>query len=432
MDKKLDVAGRARFSGGQAFARAFSSLGNRNYRLFWFGQLVSLAGSWMQDVALSWLVLELTNSPKALGLTMTIRFLPALFLSVYGGILGDRLPKRTTLVSVLSVQLCTALALGILGTLGILSVGLIYLLTGVRGVVESIEGPVRQSFVPEMVGPRDLPNAVALNSTLFNAARIAGPAIGAGVIAGFGVEACFYLNAASFLAVIGALLAMDKNKLYAVQKPARQPVHLQVREGFRYVRATPVVVVIFILVGFIGAFGYNFQTILPLVTKYVLHAGASTLAMLTTTMGAGSVVAGLAAAYWGQPGMKRLIGATCAFVGLLLLVGLSSWVAITLVLLFALGIVGVLFMTSANTRLQLTVPDYLRGRVMGMYMLLFVGTTPIGSYVIGFLAEHLGVRPTILTMAGLCAVGVGAALFYLRAAGSEAETNAQLKSETQT
>lgn len=406
--------------GRQAFARAFSSLRNRNYRLFWFGQLVSLAGSWMQDVALSWLVLELTNSPKALGLTMTIRFLPALFLSVYGGILGDRLPKRTTLVVLLSIQLVIALCFGLLGSLETLTVTLIYILTAVRGVTESIEGPVRQSFVPEMVGPQDLPNAVALNSTLFNAARIVGPAIGAGVIAAFGVEVCFYLNAASFLAVIGALLAMDRRKLFPVAKPARQGVHAQMREGFRYVRATSDIVVIFIVVGVIGAFGYNFQTILPLVTKYVLRAGASTLALLTTTMGAGSVVAGLAAAYWGRPSMRRLVGAACGFFGLLVVVAISRWIGLTLVVLFALGVVGVLFMTSANTKLQLTVPDNMRGRVMGMYMLLFIGTGPIGSYVIGFLAEHLGVRPTVLIMAGLCALGVAGGVSYMRAKRTDA------------
>ncbi|MCX8032487.1 MAG: MFS transporter [Thermoleophilia bacterium] len=411
---------KVRVPGRQAFARAFSSLRNRNYRLFWFGQLVSLAGSWMQDVALSWLVLELTNSPKALGLTMTIRFLPALFLSVYGGILGDRLPKRTTLVVLLGIQLVIAVCFGLLGSLGTLTVTLIYILTAIRGVAESIEGPVRQSFVPEMVGPQDLPNAVALNSTLFNAARIVGPAIGAGVIAAFGVEVCFYLNAASFLAVIGALLAMDRRKLFPVAKPPRQGIHAQMREGFRYVRATSDIVVIFIVVGVIGAFGYNFQTILPLVTKYVLRAGASTLALLTTTMGAGSVVAGLAAAYWGRPSMRRLVGAACGFFGLLVVVAMSRWIGLTLVVLFALGVVGVLFMTSANTKLQLTVPDNMRGRVMGMYMLLFIGTGPIGSYVIGFLAEHLGVRPTVLIMAGLCALGVAGSVLYMRARRADA------------
>jgi MFS family permease len=408
----------ARFPGAGTLTHAFRSLRNRNYRLFWFGQLLSLSGTWMQDVALSWLVLELTESPVALGLTMTIRFLPALLFSLYGGVLADRLPKRKTIIVTQTVQLLVALVLAILTSTDLVTVAIIYVLAGVRGLVDSVESPTRQAFVPEMVGTEDLPNAIALNSTLFNGARIVGPAIGAAVISASGIATCFYINAVSFLAVIAGLFAMRVRELRLVARPSRAGSLRQLAEGFRYVRATPEVVVIFIVIGTLGAFGYNFHILVPLVTKYVLGAGATTLALLMALSGAGSVVAGLVAAYRGKPSQRLLLGTASMFVVLLLAIGLSDWRALTAVFLFVIGFVGVLFMTAANTRLQLDVPDYLRGRVMGMYVLLFLGTTPIGSYLIGFLAEHLqgggkaGVRATVVCMAGLCAAGVVAGLIY--------------------
>ncbi|MGI5939830.1 MAG: MFS transporter [Thermoleophilia bacterium] len=395
-----------------ALGRAFRSLAIRNYRLFWFGQLVSLAGTWMQDVALSWLVLSLTDSPVALGLTMTIRFLPALLLSAYGGILADRLPKRETLIAAQCLQMLIALSMAVLTSTGIVTVLLIYVLAGIRGLVDAVEGPTRQAFVPEMVGTADVPNAVALNSTLFNAARVAGPALGAIVISNLGIAACFYINAVSFLAVIGALAAIRPQELRMVGGAPKDAVGAGLRSGFRYARSTPEIMIIFIIVGAIGTFGYNFQTLLPLVARYLLHSGASTLAVLMTAMGSGSVLAGLIAAYRGRPGRRFLFAASACFVVLLFSIGLSSSVAMTGALLFLAGVAGVLFMTAANTRIQLTVPNHLRGRVMGIYYMLFVGTTPIGSYVTGNLAEYGGVRMTVFILALLCAVGVVAAGIY--------------------
>lgn len=375
---------------------------------------MSLAGTWMQDVALSWLVLTITQSPVALGWTMTIRFLPALLFSLYGGVLADRLPKRRTIIVAQCVQLLVALTLAILTSTDLITVALIYSLAGVRGLIDAVDGPTRQAFIPEMVGTADLPNAVALNSTQFNAARIAGPAVGALVISTLGIAACFFLNAASFLAVILALFAMRPSELYPVSRAPVDKALSQIRDGLRYARSTPEVVVIFIAMGAIGTFGYNFHTLLPLVTKYLLSSGASTLALLTTSMGAGSVVAGLAVAYRGRPTQRLLLGSAVCFVVLLFLVGLSDRRSVTMGLMFVVGLCGVLFMTTANTRLQLLVPGHMRGRVMGIYFVLFIGTTPIGSMLIGQLAEHLGVRTTVLTMAGLCAAGVTAAALYAR------------------
>lgn len=392
--------------------QGFRSLGNRNYRLFWFGQLVSLAGTWMQDVALSWLVLSITDSPVALGLTMTIRFLPVLLFALYGGILADRLPKRTTIIVAQSIQMLIALSMAVLTSTGAITVLLIYVLAGLRGTVDAIEGPTRQAFVPEMVGTRDVPNAVALNSTLFNAARVAGPAIGAAVISTLGIAACFYLNAFSFLAVLAALFAMRPGELHAADEARPDGASSALRDGFRYVRATPEIVVVFIVVSALGTFGYNFQTILPLVTKYLLLSDASTLSLLMTVMGVGSVLAGLIAAYRGKPKPQLLLVASGLFSLLLLAVGLSTSIALSTVLMFFAGFFGVFFMTSATTRVQLLVPPHLRGRVMGIYFLVFVGTTPIGTYVTGQLSESVGVRAAVIILALLCLAGVLAALGY--------------------
>lgn len=402
----------ARKSGVGVLGSGFSSLRNRNFRLFWFGQLVSLAGTWMQDVALSWLVLSLTDSPSALGLTMTIRFLPSLVFSLYGGVLADRLPKRRTIIGTQSVQMAVALVLAVLTSTNVITVALIYGLAGLRGLVDSVESPTRQAFVPEMVGKAQMPNAIALNSTQFNAARIVGPAIGAAVINVLGIAACFYLNAVSFLAVISALLAMREKDLQPAVRAGKDKVLRTLAEGFRYVRSTPDIVLIMIVVGMLGTFGYNFQVVAPLLAKYQLHAGATGLGVLMAALGVGAVLGGLIAAYKGKPGRILLLSAAACFSVLQFGLALSAWQWLSAVLMFAIGMFGVLFMTSANTSLQLLVPEAMRGRVMGMYILLFIGTTPIGSSVIGQLAEAVGVRDTILAMGGLCTAGVLIGITY--------------------
>jgi MFS family permease len=397
---------------------AFRSFRTRNYRLFWFGQLVSLAGTWMQDLAISWLVYTLSGSELALGLTMAIRFGPAMLFSLYGGVLADRLRKRRTMIYCEALQLVIALTLAILMSADLLTVTIIWVLAGVRGVGEAVQGPIRQAFVPEMVGTEDLTNAIALNSTQFNAARVIGPAVGAIIVKAAGYAACFYLNAASFIAVIGALLAMRVSELHLVPRLPREPVLEQVREGLRYARSQPDVVAILIVVGFIGAFGYNFMTLTPLITKEVLHRDVGTLGWLTTTMAVGSVLAGVFMAYRGRPTRRLLLVPSALFVIMLAALAMSRWVSITTVLMFGLGVTGILFMTTANTRLQLAVPGQMRGRVMGIYAVLFVGTTPIGATVMGALADAINVQVMVLIMAGLCAVGVLWAGLYLRRAGT--------------
>jgi MFS family permease len=405
---------RSLLDGARAVGHGFRALSNRNYRLFWTGQLISLMGTWMQDTALALLVLHLTNSPLALGLTMTIRFTPALLLSLVGGVLADRLPKRATLIGTQSIQLAVALALAVLASTNAITVGLIYALAALRGTVDAVDMPTRQAFIAEMVGTKDLPNAVALNSMQFNVARIVGPAIGAIVIATVGLAACFYLNAASFLAVIIAYSIMRESQLFAAARASGEGVLLQVRQGVRYAAATPDVLVILMVMAAIGTFGYNFQTMLPLLSTYVLHSGATGLSILLASMGIGSVVAGLVVAYRGTATLRLLLVAAAVFTALLFVVGFSRWEPVTAILVLLMGACGVLFMTTANTRLQLVVPGHMRGRVMGMYALLFVGTTPIGSALVGTLAQRTGVPAMVVEMAGLCAMGVIAGLWYAR------------------
>jgi len=274
--------------------------------------------------------------------------------------------------------------------------------------------PTRQAFTVEMVGPKDLPNAVALNSMQFNVARIVGPVIAAIVIGTVGTATCFYLNAASFLAVIGAYTLMRESRLFPAIRAPHEGMFRQVRQGLRYAVATTDVFVVLIVMAAIGTFGYNFQTILPLIATYVLHSGATGLSLLLASMGIGSVVAGLMVAYRGRATLRLLLVAAAVFTGVLFMVGLSHWQPLSAALVFLMGISGVLFMTTANTRLQLVVPGDMRGRVMGMYTLLFAGTTPIGSALVGILAEKTGVSATVMEMAGLCALGVLTGLWYTR------------------
>jgi MFS family permease len=396
----------------RAAAHGFRALRNRNYRLFWFGQMVSVAGTWMQDTALALLVLYLTHSPFALGLTMTIRYLPALFFSLYGGVIADRLPKRTTLVVTQTLQLIIALTLAVLTSTDVITVGIIYVMAALRGSVDAVDMPTRQAFTVEMAGAEDLPNAVALNSAQFNTARIVGPAIAAMVIPTLGTAVCFYLNAASFFAVIGAYLWMRETELYQAPRASRQGALRQVGQGLRYAARTPDILVILVVMAAMGTFGFNFQTIFPLINEYVLNGGSTGLSVLLVLTGLGSVVAGLFAAYGGKPSQRRLLISAAALTVLLFLLGLSHWQPVTAVLAFLIGVAGIIFMTSANTRLQLVVAGEMRGRVMGMYALLFVGTTPIGSLLVGTLAEKNGVPAMVLEMAGVCAVGVLAAAWF--------------------
>src|SRR5262245_55977502 len=296
-----------------AFGRTFQSLTNRNYRLYWFGQVVSMSGTWMQRIAQAWLVLQLTNSPLALGTVTTIQFTPILLFSLFGGVLADRLPKWRFITCTQTIMAMQALTLAILVGTGRIQLYQIYLLAAVLGVASALDMPTRQSFVAELVGRDALPNAVALNSTIMNVSRILGPALGGVLIAAIGVAGCFYFNAASFLAVIGGLLLMDPKKFYPSRPIKRGHVLGQIGEGLRYAVVTPDAALPLLLMGVLGTFGYNFTVLLPLIADEVLHSGPSGFGVLTSAMGLGSLLAALGVAYRGKATRRTLMLSAAGF-----------------------------------------------------------------------------------------------------------------------
>jgi MFS family permease len=398
----------SRLSGG------FYALRIRNYRLFIFGQIVSLTGSWMQTTAESWLVLKLTNSPLVLGTMTTLQFLPVMLLALYGGVLADHLPKRRTLIVTQCLFLVQASIFGLLVASNSIQLWQVYLLAIFQGIVNAIDMPVRQAFVAEMVGRDDLVNAVALNSMTFNTARIVGPAVGGLLLANIGVAPTLFFNAFSYIAAIIALALMNEAALFIPERihKVQEPVIQQVKEGLSYAWRTPNILVVFILVAAIGTFGYNFTVTLPLIAEFILKTDAQGFGALSSFLGVGSLVAAFGSVYIKQITMRRLFLSAGAFS---ILLGITAMVPnfwLSAVLLAALGAAAIFFSTGTNSLLQLLAPDALRGRVMSINVLLIVGSTPIGALLIGWFSEHFGVPITLFVCAVLCAIGVCVGLYY--------------------
>ncbi|MEO8541353.1 MAG: MFS transporter [bacterium] len=399
-------------------ARQFSSLKIYNYRVYFVGQLISLVGTWMQTTAQALLVLKLTGSPLALGTVTTLQFLPITVFTLFGGAFADRLPKRRVLMVTQTLAMLQALALGLLVVTDTVQLWHVYALALMLGTINAFDGPVRQSFGVDLVGREQLVNAVALNSSLFNMARITGPAIAGIAIATVGMSTAFLVNAASFVAVLGAYAIMRPADFHTVPpKKATGNVLSQVREGLVYSWKTPQVLFLFILLAFLGTFGFNFTVLIPLVAEFVLKVGPTQFGLLISAMGLGSLIAALAIAATGRLSHRNLLFVGAAFVGLFVAVSVSGSYYLTAALLFVLGIVSVLFSTTVNTTLQITVPDELRGRVMSIFFLLFAGSTPIGAYLTGVMAEQFGVTKALLVMASLCGLGVGVAATYWHLSG---------------
>jgi MFS family permease len=404
-----------------SLARGFRALEVRNYRLFWIGQLISQTGSWMQRTAQDWLVLQLTHSPFALGLVTALQFLPVLLLSLIGGVISDRWPKHRLVTITQVAALIQAAVFAILVGTGAIQLWHVYVLATLQGIITAIDNPVRQSFVVELVGRDHLINAVALNSMLFNGSRIVGPALAGIMIASAsstlgGISLVLAVNAISFVAVLVGLLMMRPSEFSNVPPVVAGKIGQRLLEGLVYVWHTPSVLLVMIVVAAIGTFGYNFSVVLPLLSGFVLHTDAAGFGGLSAALGLGSLIGALSTAYARQVTVRRLIVGSACFSVLLGAVALSTSFAISAALLVALGFAGILFSTSANTLLQLAVPDALRGRVMSLYMLLFAGSTPIGALLIGTLSNIIGVSETLLVCAALCLLGVGGALVYRRRA----------------
>ncbi len=397
--------------------RTFNSLAVYNYRLFSASQLISLSGTWMQTTAQGWLVLKITNSAVALGTVVALQYFPVALFTLFGGALADRLPKRTVLVGTQSLAAVQALVLAILVLTHTVQLWQIYVLALLLGTINAFDSPTRQAFVSELVGPDRLQNAIALNSSVFNTARIVGPALAGIVISVIGIGQAFLFNALSFIPVIAALLLLHRGELYTSVRAARDNIFRQVGEGIRYAVRTPNILIVLLALAFIGTLGYNYPIFLPLLAKFVLRAGATGLGALTSAVGVGALMGAIVMASARRASQQRVLVAGFLFSILLMAVGLSHFLPVTLLLLAAMGGAGIIYTSSSNTRLQSLTPGPLRGRVMSLYLLLGVGTTPIGGFLVGVLSAWFGVQPTIVLMGAGCLVGIIAVIAYARRTG---------------
>jgi MFS family permease len=413
-----------------ALTVTFRSLRVRNYRLFASGQMVSLSGTWAQRVAQDWLVLELSHSSGvALGITTGLQFLPMLIFGLYGGVLADRYDKRNLLIAAQVAMGLLALVLGLLDLTGAVQLWHVYALAFLLGLASVIDTPVRQSFVVEMVGPDDLPNAVSLNSATFNASRIIGPALAGLAISHVGTAPVFLVNAASYVAVIVGLCLIRTGDLYDARRVPRAKG--QLREGLRYVRARPDLMVPMVLVFIIGTFGLNFQITLALVAKAVFGLGAGSYGALSSMLALGSLLGALASARRSSaPRQRVLIGAGIAFGALEVLVGLAPTYWLMAALLVPTGVAVLTFSTAANAIVQLGSAPEMRGRVMALYILVFLGGTPVGAPLIGALAEALGPRSSLLIGGLVSALGCVLAGLYLQRAAARVPVRAAMRPAT--
>jgi MFS family permease len=397
------------------------ALRHRNFRLFWFGQLVSLIGTWMQTIAQAWLVLLLTHGdPFWLGVVSAVQFLPVAILGLFGGIIADVLPKRRTLVATQTIQMFLAFALAALSYAQVVQVWQILLLAGVLGVVNAVDMPTRQAFVIEMVGREDVTNAVGLNSAIFNVARIVGPAVGGILIGVLGVTACFFLNGLSFLAVILGLMLIRLEDLLPIERLARpgsvSDVVENLSDGLRYVRDTPIVLLSIVVVGVVSTFGMNFNVLTPPYANSILEVGATGLGFLLAASGVGSVIAALAVASRPRPHVAIIIVGALTLGALELVLAATASYAVALLAMFGAGAGSIGMMVTANTSIQLAVPDALRGRVMSVYTTVFAGSTPFGGLLVGWVASRYGI-PAGWALGGIASIAaaLGGAVWVVRA-----------------
>jgi len=377
-----------------AVHQTFSSLRIRNYRLYFTAQLISVSGTWMQTVAQSWLVLRLTGSGVDLGIVVGLQFLPMLLFGPVGGLVADRINKRRLLYLTQAGGGVLALVLGILVVTHEVQLWQVYVLAAMLGMVNVFDNPARQTFIMEMVGREDLPNAVSLNTVVMNASRVVGPAIGGVIITLVGLGVCFFVNAASYIAVIIGLSMMRSAELHPTGTVRRAKG--QIRDGFRYVWRTPSLRNTLLAVAVIGIFAYNFTVTLALLAKDTFHGGAGTYSVLTACMGAGAVVGGLLAAHRARPTPRLLQVLALVFGGLLGAVALAPTLATAAVLIVFMGAASIGFIATANASLQLGADPAMRGRVMALYAMAFLGTTPIGAPLVGAIAQWTSPRISLL------------------------------------
>ena len=394
----------------------FAALHERNYRLYFSGSVVSNIGTWMQRIAQDWLVLELTHSPFAVGITMALQFLPLMLLGLYGGVAADRYRKRPLLMTTQSVMGLLAAALAVVTLTGVVTVWHVYAVAFLLGLVTVVDNPARQIFVNEMVPASLVRNAVSLNSGSFQIARLVGPAVAGVLIAAVGSGWAFAINAASFVATIGALAAMNPALLQTVPRAGREPG--QIREGLRYVWARPYLKWLVILVFFIGTFGFNFAIILSAYAKITFASTASLYGWLNTALAIGSLSGALYAARRATVRLGFLFAVSALFGASMIVLGFIGWIPLFLVLLVPAGALAIGFNAMANATVQLATDAAVRGRVMSLYMLLLAGGTPIGAPLIGGIADLWGAPVAMWVSGAICLTAtVACAIGSAREAG---------------
>ena len=390
---------------------------SRNYRLYTAGQAVSLAGTWMQTVGLGWLVLQLTGSGTSVGLVTAAQYIPVLLLAPLGGVLMDRLDTRKVLLCTQSATGILALTLGLLTITGNVRLWMVYAIASGAGMLQVVDNPARQLFALQLVGPEHLTNAITLNTVNMNLARVIGPAIGAGIISTIGVGLCFVVNAGTFVVVIGALLAMRSSEFYPKVRTPRAKG--QVREGLRYVNRTPGLRTPLIMMALIGTLAYEFQVSLLLAAKYTFHGDGGTYGLMTSAMGVGAVVGGLVTASHERHGLGTLVSTSAVFGVLILAVAIAPSLPLAVIALVLMGAVNISFIARANATLQLAADPSMRGRVMALWTVAFMGSTPVGGPIVGFIGEHVGPRWALATGGMACLV---AATYGLRQQRHETRT----------
>jgi MFS family permease len=388
------------------FPSALRALSHRNYRLLWTGQLFSLVGTWMQSLGQSWLVLELTDSPLRLGVIGALQFAPVLLLSFLTGAVTDRVPKRPLVIGTQVSLMLPAFTLGVLAATGLVRYWHVAALAAFVGVVNALDMPARQAFIAELVTPDDLANAIALNSAVFNGARIVGPAVGGLLIGRYGVAIAFLLNGLSFLAVIAALLAM---RIDTGPRPAlTTTLGAEIAAGLRYVRSSPVISLILSLVLIVSLFTLNHNVLVPIFARDALRQDVGGLGFLMAALGAGAVVGAAALAVLGRsrpPLAVVLVPAALTAAGIFTLTVVRGF-GLAAGVLFVVGAAQIVFLASCNTTVQLEVPSELRGRVMSLYTMAFAGVSPFGAFLIGSLAEAFGIDAACAVGGGLGLAGV--------------------------
>jgi MFS family permease len=395
--------------------RRIGAFGHRNYRLFFGGQAVSLVGTWMQQVAQAWLVLQVSGGdPFWLGVVAAAQFLPSMVLGLFAGVLADSLPKRQTLIAAQFAMMGLAIVLTILSAAGIVEIWMVVVLALLLGCANAVDMPVRQSFAIEMVGPDDVGNAVTLNSAMFNGARVVGPAVAGLTIGAFGVTAAFGINAISFLAVIIALALMNDEELIhprLIPRPrSARDVFTNLAEGLRFVRGTPVVLMAVSVVGLVATFGMNFNVLVPPLAQDVLHSDAAGYGFLMTASGLGALSAAIVLVVGGRPRPIRIgLGGIVLGVASIAL-ALSGSFPVSLILMAIIGAGGITMAATANATIQLSVPDGLRGRVMSVYTTVFAGSVPVGGLAMGALASVVGI-PITFAVGGVLSLATGLIAF---------------------